>query len=60
MVSLAHCDLLDKPRFRSGVRLPSWPESQWQLHPKGEAFLGKLGLKSEPAGKIRVFAMVDA
>jgi len=29
-------------------------------YPSGEAFLGKLGFKSEPAGKVRVFAMVDA
>jgi len=27
--------------------------------PKGEISLGKLGLKFEPAGKVRVFAMVD-
>lgn len=26
----------------------------------GQGFLGKLGLKIEPAGKVRVFAMVDA
>lgn len=26
----------------------------------GQGFLGKLGFKLEPAGKIRVFAMVDA
>jgi hypothetical protein len=29
-------------------------------YPMGEAFLGKLGFKAEPAGKVRVFAMVDA
>lgn len=35
------------------------PASYYQLFPKGEAFLGKLGFKIEPAGKVRVFAMVD-
>jgi len=42
-------------------------KSQWSLklelernHKKTYHFLGKLGLKPEPAGKIRVFAMVDA
>lgn len=29
-------------------------------YPKGPTFLGKLGFKVEPAGKVRVFAMVDA
>lgn len=29
-------------------------------YPKGDTFLGKLGFKIEPAGKVRVFAMVDA
>ena len=29
-------------------------------YPMGDAFLGKLGFKAEPAGKVRVFAMVDA
>lgn len=29
-------------------------------YPKGERFLGKLGFKIEAAGKVRVFAMVDA
>jgi len=28
--------------------------------PKGKGYLGKLGFKIEPAGKIRVFAMVDS
>lgn len=31
----------------------------WRLFPSGKAFLGKLGFKIEPAGKVRVFAMVD-
>lgn len=30
------------------------------LKRSGTGFLGKLGFKEEPAGKIRVFAMVDA
>lgn len=31
----------------------------FSLYPEGRAFLGKLGFKLEPAGKVRVFAMVD-
>ena len=32
----------------------------WSANGQGLAFLGKLALKLEPAGKVRVFAMVDA
>jgi hypothetical protein len=59
MVSLAHCDRLDKP-IPKGVPGLTWPQGSWAPYPSGETFLGRLGFKIEPAGKIRVFAMVDA
>lgn len=40
-----------------------WDENELTLFEEkgpGRAFLGKLAIKLEPAGKIRVFAMVDA
>jgi hypothetical protein len=45
---------------------PAWKPSEGHMYPKllpgfgGTFSLGKLGFKVEPAGKIRVFAMVDA
>lgn len=40
--------------------LDNAPGAYSKMYPLGDAFLGKLGFKIEPAGKIRVFAMVDA
>ena len=61
MTSLAHSDILDGPINEYGdgelvyENLPFFTP-----YPKGQGFLGRLGIKPEPAGKIRVFAMVDA
>lgn len=44
-VAMACSPLIDDPSPRSDDYNP---------------YLGKLGFKSEPAGKVRVFAMVDA
>lgn len=37
---------------------PAWIKDNLRFKPLG--YLGKLGFKIEPAGKVRVFAMVDA
>jgi hypothetical protein len=56
MATLATIPDLDLPEDR-----PVWLyKDQFQPYPRGLGFLGKLGFKIEPAGKIRVFAMVDA
>ena len=47
----------------NNIKEESWDENQLKLFEEGgsgRAFLGKLAIKLEPAGKIRVFAMVDA
>jgi len=54
-------DLLLPLRFITGVYTGKCYRKVWPLtRIKPLAYLGKLGLKAEAAGKIRVFAMVDA
>jgi len=62
-------EALDAPAFwnriqlvarASHVAVDKFDPSYYHLSPRGKAYLGKLGFKLEPAGKVRVFAMADA
>lgn len=51
VVAMATHSTLDRYEIWAKLFIPA---------PKGKGYLGKLGFKIEPAGKIRVFAMVDS
>jgi hypothetical protein len=59
VVSMVTHPILDRDEFWK-LFLPHRSNDPMYAGKPGEGYLGKLGFKIEPAGKIRVFAMVDA
>lgn len=57
LIASADHEILDSPQMRP-YWFPAWIRDNLSFKPLG--YLGKLGFKIEPAGKVRVFAMVDA
>jgi hypothetical protein len=52
--------LVNKRWVEDPIRSSKFKPYISKYQPGDDKFLGKLGFKIEPAGKIRVFAMVDA